>query len=311
VFGESAGAMSVGTLLGVPEARRLFSRAILESGACSHLADREKAEQVARDFLAELGVASGDLDGLADVPVDRILAAQGRVVERASPELGFTPVVDEVSVPRPPLDAVSDGATANIEVVVGTNRDEMQLFSLLDPRLAEIDFGKLETRAASIFGPSAAKAVDVYRRSRPDAPAVDVWLAILGDRAFRIPAVRLAERQSMHQPNTFAYLFTWDTPILDGRLGSCHALEIPFVFDNLDQPGASMFTGGGPGRQELADRMSQAWLAFARHGVPSADSLPTWPRYEAGRRSTMVLDEECVVEDDPLGDERRIWDGLL
>ena len=195
-------------------------------------------------------------------------------------------------------------------MLIGTNHDEMRLFSLMDARLAEIDEATLEHRAASVFGATAAKAVEVYRRSRPDAPLGDVWTAVLTDQVFRIPAIRLAEAQSMHQPRTYMYLFTWATPILGGKLASCHALEIPFVFDNLDKPGAGVFTGDGGGRQELAARMSGAWTAFARHGAPDISSLPHWPAYEVGQRSTMVLDSGCAVEHDPAGEERMLWDGV-
>jgi len=152
--------------------------------------------------------------------------------------------------------------------------------------------------------------VEVYRRSRPGAPAGDVWIAVLTDQVFRLPAIRLAEAQSIHQPATYMYLFTWATPILDGRLGSCHALDVPFVFDNLDQPGAGFFTGNGGDRRELATRMSEAWLAFARQGAPALASLPTWPAYEVGQRSTMFLDTECAVTDDPAGEERMLWDAV-
>jgi para-nitrobenzyl esterase len=311
VFGESAGGMSVGTLLGLPAAQGLFSRAILQSGAASHVAERDTAERVTRHVLTELGLAIDDAARLVDVPVDDLLAAQGRVVARAGTNLPFVPVVDGVTLPRRPLDAVRDGAAVGVEVLLGTTRDEMRLFGLLDPRLAKADDAQVEHRAVSVFGASATKAIEVYRRSRPGASAAEVWIAVLSDQVFRIPAIRLAEAQSIHQPRTYMYLFTWATPILDGRLGSCHALDVPFMFDNLDQPGAALFTGGGgDDRQQLAERMSRAWLAFSREGAPGAASLPTWPAYEVGQRSTMVLDNECVVAEDPAAEERRLWDGI-
>ncbi len=309
VFGESAGAMSVGTLLALPAARGLFSRAILQSGAAAHVTTRDKAEGVTRDLLSELGLTPGDARALVDVPVDRLLAAQGRVVDRTWPNLAFTPVVDGLSLPRPPNDAVREGSSADVEMIVGTNLDEMRLFGLMDARLAETDEATLEHRAASVFGPTAAKAVEVYRRSRPGVPLGDVWTAVLTDQVFRIPAIRLAEAQSIHQPRTYMYLFQWATPILDGKLGSCHALELPFVFDNMDKRGADLFTGGGAEPRKLAGRMSAAWTAFAHRGAPDTASLPPWPAYEVGQRSTMVLDTECVVVDDPAGEERLLWDG--
>jgi para-nitrobenzyl esterase len=138
----------------------------------------------------------------------------------------------------------------------------------------------------------------------------ELWIAVLSDQVFRIPAIRLAEAQSMHQPRTFMYLFSWATPIFDGRLGACHGLDVPFVFDNLQKPGADLFTGGGADRDRLAEQMSRAWLAFARNGAPAAPTLPPWPAYEVAQRSTMIFDSESGVEDDPAAEERRVWDGI-
>jgi para-nitrobenzyl esterase len=308
VFGESAGAMSIGTLLGLPAAKGLFSRAILQSGACANVTKRETAEGVARDLLAELGIGPANATRLVDVPTDRLLAAQGRVVDRSWPNLAFMPVVDGVTLPRPPLEAVMDGSSAEVEAIIGTTRDEMRLFSMMDGRLSKVDQAQIDHRAESIFGSSAAKAMEVYRRSRPEMPPGEVWIDVLSDQVFRIPAIRLAEAHSRHQPRTYMYLFSWVTPILDGRLGSPHGLDVPFAFDNLEK--ASLFTGDGSARHRVAEGMSRAWLAFARHEAPVASTLPPWPAYEVGQRSTMIFDDESVVEDDPGAEERRLWDGV-
>jgi para-nitrobenzyl esterase len=127
-----------------------------------------------------------------------------------------------------------------------------------------------------------------------------------------VPAVRLARHQARHGAATYMYLFTWCTPAFGGRLGACHALEIPFVFNTLDAPGAALFTGGTtPEAQALADRMHDAWIAFARTGRPGHPDLPDWPPYGDPRRATMVLGPECRLEDDPDGEVLRLWDDLL
>ena len=100
------------------------------------------------------------------------------------------------------------------------------------------------------------------------------------------------------------YLFEWESPALRGALGAAHGVEIPFVFDALDQPGQDRFAGAGPEADALARQMQDAWSAFARTGRPG----PQWPRYEAGSRTTMVWGRTVRPEDAPLEEERRVWD---
>ena len=99
--------------------------------------------------------------------------------------------------------------------------------------------------------------------------------------------------------------------MIGGYLRSAHALEIPFVWNNLDRPGANMLTGDSPSRQILADYMHSAWIAFARNGNPNTSALPHWPAYESELRATMIFDEACRVEDDPQATERELWDGVI
>lgn len=323
IFGESAGGMSVGTLLGLPAAAGLFHRAVAQSGAQAHIHSRERADGVARDLLDELGLDPARARELQPVPVQRLLEAQAQVTARhwaggAAQTQGiaipFQPVLDGTTLPEHPATMVERGAAA-IPLVVGTTAEELKLFTTFDPSLGELTDEGLVARADQVLsgeGHDPAAFVAAYRqRLGQDEGPVDVWSAVLTDRVFRIPAIRLAERQAAHQPATFMYLFSWRSSAFDGRLGSCHALDIPFTFDNLDAPGASLLAGDPtPVARELARRVADAWAAFARDGKPSADGLPHWPAYEPERRATMVLDEECSVVDDPSGDERRLWDGV-
>ena len=312
IFGESAGGMSVGTLLGTPAAKGLFHRAILQSGAASHVLGRDVATDIAEEMLTELGLGRHQLDELTKVPADRLLAAQTAVTQRrASIGLAFRPVVDGTTLPQPPLDAIAGGSSADVDVLVGTNLDEMTLFHIAFPELASMDQESLVKRADEVFGEGrGAGAAATYVAARGTMTPVDIWTAIQTDAVFRIPAIRLAERQSSVNPNLYAYLFTWATPSFGGRLRSTHALEIPFVFDNLGKPGVDVFAGTSAGRQHLARRMNDAWIAFAHAGDPNHAGLPDWPRYDAGGRSTMLLDDTCAVEDDPYGEERRLWDDV-
>jgi para-nitrobenzyl esterase len=313
VFGESAGAMSIGTLLGTPAADGLFGRAVLQSGAASHIHDASRATEVARKFLAEAGT---DAAGLRSLPLADVLAAQQRLADGTPFEAGLPlqPVVDGTVVPQRPLERVAMGGASAVDLLVGTTLEEMKMFLLMEPSLGQLDADAMSAAADKVFVPAGrqpGEGFDTYRRRLSDASLPDVWSAVLTDRTFRMPAIRLVEAQLAHRPDVWMYLFTLRSTAFKGALGACHALEIPFVWDNLAASGAEMFIGGrSVDHDELARRMADAWVAFARDCVPSADGLPDWPMYDTERRATLRLDAAALeVVDDPMAPERQLWDG--
>jgi para-nitrobenzyl esterase len=164
-------------------------------------------------------------------------------------------------------------------------------------------------------GPAAARqAVECYRAARAargeGIEPGDLWFAIETDRTMRHPAMQLAALQAAHQPRTYAYLFTWPSPAMGGLFGACHALELPFVFGTLGHPLLRPFTGRGPEAAALAERMQDAWIAFARTGRPGHAGVGDWPAYDADARRTMILDRHCRVETAPREAERAFWDSL-
>ncbi len=315
IFGESAGGDSVGTLLGTPSARGLFQRAVAQSGAAHDVHGRDAATALARELLRELELSPDALERLWDVPVEALLAAQEPCFARArrAGRQSFQPVVDGDALPEPPLEAVRRGLARDVPLLVGTARDEEKLFGFLDPQLAKLDeAGLLERVEARVPGRGRA-LVDAYRAARAGRAAVEpreLYFAIESDRKFRIPAVRLAEAQAEHQ-RTYAYLFTWESPLMDGALGACHGVDVPFVFGAIGSKGADRFVGGGPEAEALCARTMDAWLAFARGGDPNGAGLPDWPAYDSARRATMLLGRRCELADAPLDEERRAWDGVL
>ncbi len=314
VFGESAGAMSVSTLLGVPAARGLFRRAIAQSGANVDL-PLERAQHTTEAVLAELGLDATDVARLRELPPDAIVEAQRKVSLRRPPGGGvvaFVPVHGEQLLPRPALDHVRDGGAAEVALLVGTNRDEMKYFAMGRRGVTGMETeDDLVRRLERTVKERAADAVVAYRKAREArGDAVDpfsLWSAIESDRVFRVPAMRLAQAQAPHQAETFAYFFTQESPAAGGILGSCHALEIPFVFGTHSHSGVNLFAGEGPEVTALSEQMMDAWLAFARTGYPSVPAAE-WPSYDAGRRATMVLGPRGGVEDAPWEDERLFWD---
>jgi len=308
IFGESAGGMSVGTLLALPAARGLFHRAVLQSGACHNALTRDEATKMAHELLAAVGVSETDLSGLRTADPAAILDAQAKLsATYVSQGMPFQPVQDGTVLPDLPIRLLQAGEAADVDVMVGTNLDEWKLFSALDPRFSDLDRAGLVTAVrGALPGVDAEALVDAYRQNRPGASAPDLLGAITTDRVFRVPAIRVAEARADQGRPAYMYLFTWSTPAFGGRLGSCHALEIPFVFDNLHQPGVPFLCGDQP-PQSLATGMNAAWASFARTGSPA----PDWPTYQTDSRSTMVLDAEWRLEADPDGAERKVWEGLL
>jgi carboxylesterase type B len=153
------------------------------------------------------------------------------------------------------------------------------------------------------LGDRATDAITAYRRHDPQRSAPDVRVAIVGDAVFRIPAIRLAEAHGAAGGRAHMYLFTYASRQAGGLLGSCHGLEIPFVFHTLHQPGAELLTGEDA-PTNLAATMNAAWAAFATSGDPSKNGLPSWPLYDTSRRATMTFDQSVAVVDDPMSDER-------
>jgi para-nitrobenzyl esterase len=320
IFGESAGGMSVGTLLGAPSARGLFARAVAQSGAAHNVHTRETATRTAAAFLELLGLRPAEAAReLRALPPAKLLDTQQQTMFKLGTSLGllpFQPLVDGDFLPEPPLDAVRRGAASGVSLLTGTTRDEWKLFGMIETDLPTLDeAGLVKKLAARIPGADAGALVAGYRRAREArgasvAPS-EIFLAIETDRIFRLPAIRLAEAQGAHRPDVYMYRVDWESPAFGGRLGACHAVELPFVFGTLDKPGAELFAGGGGDAHALASRMMDAWAAFARGGDPGHGDLPAWEPYRPGTRHTLLFGRECLAVSDPDGEERRCWDGIV
>jgi para-nitrobenzyl esterase len=323
LFGESAGAMSTATLLAVPAARGLFQRAILESGAAHHVSGADRAEQVARTFLEELGLDTSEAARVEQVGVPALLEAQNRTTVRIARTIrgdAWQPNVDGTVLPEPPLEAVAKGSARGVELLIGTNADESKFWGINDPAGRAMDNSRLLRRLFRVLPGSlderesrAREAARVYRKARSgraSTAAPELWFAIETDRVFRIPAVRLADAQRA-SAEVHMYLFTWPSPAMEGWPGACHTLEVPFVFGTVELPALRPFVGEGPEVERLSRRIQEAWLAFATEGTPRVREGPGWPSYEPRRRSVLRLDRDVEVLHSPLDAERRFWDGIL
>ena len=317
LFGESAGGMSIATLLGVSGVASLIRNAIPQSGAADAAKDTDTANHVTDAVLAALGLGSSSAEALLELPVEQLLAAEKaattELLAAGEVRLPFGPVVDGTVLPRHPREAVRDGSAANVHLLVGTTSDEYRLFTLMERAHGPMPEEKLVGRVAKVVGKDRANdAITVYRDARPGASVDDIWCDFATDWIFRIPATRLAEAQSINQPETYAYLFSYKSTAFDGVLGACHAIDVPFVFDNLDRRGIDVLLGGlTEDTHALARATSRAWLALARTGSPQHDELPEWPKYTVAARPVMELGTTRRVLDDPGSAERQLWASLV
>jgi para-nitrobenzyl esterase len=303
VMGESAGAMSIGTLLAMPQARGLFQRAILQSGAASNVTTRSEATQVAQALLAKLDLQPSQLSALAHVPVDALLEIQPELEREFDGIRAYSPLIDGETLPQHPLTMIAQGSAAGVTILTGTNRDEWRLFTLMSGG-AKVD----EEQLKRTFGEQAESALAMYTQARADGSPEFAWIDIMSDKIFRIPMLRLAEAQVRQNAPVWVYRFDWASPVFGGILGAAHAMELPFVFNTLDVGLSRMFTGDSPARQPLADLMHATWAAFIRGGDPSIAALPPWPRYDLERRATMIFADAPQVVDDPRGQMRALWE---
>ncbi|MCP4752585.1 MAG: carboxylesterase family protein [Proteobacteria bacterium] len=323
VFGESAGGISVGMMFAIPSARRLFRRVIAQSGSVYGAFDAESGREYSKELLLEFGIdTKAGAEALRGYSARALLEAQLRVAEKLRAHfviLPFRPAIDGSVVQENPLESVRKGKIGDKQLLVGTNRDELKAFNFENPHASKVGLGELRLTVRSMlksYGYDetfAEDLIDVYRSEEGlwQASPFDILMAINTDCFFRIPAVRLAEFQQVHQPDTFSYLFTWESPAVDGKLGACHALEIPFAFGTLNESGMSVLAGEGPVVDALSERMMDAWTTFAHNGNPSHPGLPAWDAYEPTRRATMLLGEECGVHEGPLEKTRAVWDGII
>jgi len=314
IAGESAGAMSVGILLGCPRVRGLFRGAIAQSGAAHHVLSRETGRAIADRLLARLDARS--LEALLAIHAERILEAQSALeVELASSSrrgatdvsgaggMPFQPSVGCDALPDSPLDVVRQGSASEVALLVGTNAHESTLWNQ-----GETDTQRLE-KITGRYLPDSSTALDAYRSDHPGASPFDLLVALTTDYMFRIPALRLAEAHAASGGQSWNYLFSWESRAFGGRLGATHALEIPFTFNNLERMGVDAFIGEGPTPQALADEMHAAWIAFVRDGSPATAARP-WPRFDPETRALMEFGDEVGVRNDPFPNSRAVWEGV-
>jgi para-nitrobenzyl esterase len=347
IFGESGGGLKTSCLYALPSAEKYFNKASIESGPGMRMMPRDAAAEITRTTLTLLGLDKSDWRKLLDIPVDKLMAAQGSVAQRQGAAFdltalrrgngwklngGFAPVVDGSVLPHDPFDPGAPAISKNKPLIVGTNRDESAFiwFQSKMNNVFDLTDATLKAMLHQQFGADAETVYTTYRKSRPNASAPDLYTAITTACIMGIPAVRLAERKyAQHGAPVYMYMFTHESnfiiPGTNHALGAAHATEIPYKFNNIhpvgqeshadvQQPGSDIgmdtMIGTDPDRAKVAHNMSEMWSTFARTGHPAAKTQPAWPAYTTETRATMQIDAECKLVSDPFGQERSMWDHL-
>lgn len=316
VFGQSAGAVDCTFLMASPAANGLFRRVILQSGAGHTAQTVERATRITEIYLNSLNIRPTDVAAIRALTPQRMVAASsaiGHHMAQVDPHLGlmhYLPVIDGVNLLERPIDAIRNGAASDVSVLAGSQLDEHRLalgHGVLPPMTEE----QLVQRLGILIPTEhVQRLIDVYRplmaaRGKGWTGPLDLHMAIEGDRAVRMPTVRLVEAKRRHPVSAHHFLATYPAPVLDGLLGCCHALDLGLVFGTYDE----RLNGTGSEVDALAAGIQDAWLAFARTGNPSNSRTGRWPTYGATRQ-TMLLDHRWQLVEDPFPAERRAWENV-
>jgi len=320
IFGESAGAGCVTTLLAVPAAEGLFHRAIAQSSPATSVYSAERAARVARLLAERAGVspdAPGALGALEQLDAQTLTRAAMQVFAeiptRAPGTLAFAPVVDGELLPEHPVPVIRRGDALPVPLLIGTNRDETTGFRKAHSPLLPIDgpavermFADIAEQRPELVLPERAQLLSAYA----GMPTKAVLSGITRDIAFRMPTIWLVEGHSRGAP-AWLYRYDWAPPMLRvAGLGAAHATELPYVWGNLPtgHRDVTFRLGGRRTGVELSARMQRRWLSFALGGEPEGPegSVP-WPAYDESRRATLVIDRHDRLVDDLDRSLRAAW----
>lgn len=324
VFGQSGGGGKVTALMAMPRATGLFHRAIVESGSMRRVLTPDFSARLATAVLQEAGLSDRRLGALHDMPIERLVAAATTAAGKVYPVDGalrpmdfgrfcesnaWAPTVDGVVLPEHPFWLSAPAASRNVPLIVGSTLTEFAI-GFQDPGFEKLTFEELRDDIVGAHGAiDGARVFEALRTGHPDASAAKLF-AVWISSGVRHAAVRQAElKAAQGGAPAYLYWFAWDSPILDGRLHSYHCSELPFVFDNTDR--CDHMTGGGADARALAERISRAWVQFARTGDPNHGGLPEWPAFHAIERPTMILDDTSEVRADPDAAESRALEAAM
>ncbi len=305
IFGQSGGGGKVSTLMAMPAARGLFHRAVVESGSTLRVGEEDVSRSTAAALLKELGIDKDSVEKLHDVPIGDLQAAGVKILRpprltgvinfrSMSKRPGWYPVMDGRIVAQHPFDPQASPLSASVPMLVGCTLNEFTT-GIGRPDAFDMTQAELEKHAAESFQDRAAKVIASYRQLYPNANPFQLWSVIATSGVRRSVIEQCTRKAAQNAAPAYCYQFTWQTPILNGRLMSFHCSELAFVFNNTAR--CDRMTGDGEAARALAAKVSDAWIAFARSGNPNTKALPHWKPFTAADRTTMIFNDTCEARD--------------
>ena len=293
VFGESAGAMSIGTLLALPAAQGLFQQAILQSGTVGPVRSSTEATTLARTFLKILDVSPEALSTLEQISAEQLVEAASALPDwqgttGAGDMIHFAPVIDGVILPQSPLQVIASGVAKHIPMIVGTTKDECLFYPFADPTWREANDETLIQRVRQQVGAAWPNVAPFSLGDQSDEqPLLKRLLSLLTFDQFIFPAIQFAEAQVRQGAPVWIYRFDWYSPLFGG---AAHTLDRIFVWNLAENPTIQHMTGNAPERVQLAQHMQRAWIALPITVIPRSRNFPpgrdmTWSR---GRLCSLI-----------------------
>lgn len=317
LFGESAGATSICTLMAMPLAKGLFKRAIVQSAAPSPNGfDLSIRKLTTKRILEELKLKPYDLEEFRKLPSEKIIEALNKVQIRGALKrnyIDFKPWVDGEIVPQHPIKAISERYAKEIELIIGTNLEEWKFWRAFEPNFQDMDNSSLTTRIQydGIEKNEIDKIINTNKKvlednGLPSTPR-EIYDMYMTDSVFRIPSIRFADAQSKHQNNSYMYSFEWKTPFENNKYGAMHGLEIAFIFHTFMDDHLWVFPKRTEETVSLSEKMMDYWISFAKTGNPNYDDELNWPQYNIEKRKTMIFNTDIRVLEDPFHKQREMW----
>lgn len=299
IFGQSGGGGKVSTLLATPSAKGLFQKAIVQSGSMQRTMESKYSQRIAAATLEELGIKAEEIDKLQTIPYKTLLAAGEKAITNVRKEaekegihsfiFGWGPTVDGNILPKQPEEQTE--LSKDIPMMIGTTLHEFCISTYV-PELRNATLDQAKEMLKAKYGEKTDNYIEIFKKVYPAATPQDM---IDFDVTFRPAAIEQGNwKAAQHAAPIYMYQFAWESPVMDGILRSTHCMEIAFVFDNIAR--CASMTGGGKDAQALADKMSSAWIQFARTGNPNVEGLPTWEPYTVEKGATMIFNNQSEIK---------------
>jgi para-nitrobenzyl esterase len=309
IIGQSGGGAKVTTLMNMPAAKGLFHKAVALSGSSLIGVNKDYAEKLGAKVLEEAGFKIGEFEKLQQMPWLEFIQIANRTVAKFSDEAkkmgiqreGFSPVSDGIHLSSEPF--FSGGMSENIPLMLNTTFHEWTP-SRSDASLEKVTWEEITEKISARFGEKSSLIVSAYKKQFPTATAVEIWALILSNRK---NAVAAADAKSKNgKAPVYVSWFGWQPPLFDGRMRAFHCIDICFWFYNTDL----MFThtGGGKRPRALSTKMANSFIQFVKTGNPNGGGLPEWLPYSAEKGETMILDDLCLLQNNPDGEARKSLD---